>query len=101
MFRQAQDQAQQSAAPADKVKPIFRFNQAVQEETTRIQNDRSLSDDQRRVALATVQQQQQNSINRILANTPADETVPAQAVPTRTPAAIPLPPFPPGAVIQP
>jgi hypothetical protein len=101
LFRQAQDQAQQSAAPADKVMPIFRINQAVQEETARIQNDRTLSDDQRRVALAAVQQQQQNSINRILSNTPADEMPAAQPVPARNPVAAPLPPFPPGAAVQP
>ncbi len=98
LFRQAQDQAQQSGAPPDKVVPIFRINQAVQEEITRLQNDRTLSEDQRRVALATIQQQQRNSIDRIVASAPADEpptpdvaTLPPRAAQPR-PIVVPIQP---------
>src|SRR4029079_11985799 len=76
LFREAQEQALQTGAAAEKVDPIFRINQAVQDEMARVQNDRTLSEDQRRIALATIQQQQRNSIDRIVSNTPADETTP-------------------------
>jgi hypothetical protein len=102
LFQQAQDEAQQRAVPAEKVLPIFRVNQAVQEEMARVQNDRTLSEDQRRVALAAIQQQQQKSINRILSNFPADGATPAQAAPAAAPAGdLPLPPAPPGGFAQP
>jgi hypothetical protein len=74
LFRQAQEQAQQSGAPAEKVLPLFRVNQAVQDEIARVQADRTINEDQRRIALVTIQQQQRNSIERILANTPAEDT---------------------------
>ena len=73
LFRQAQQQAEESGAPPEKVLPIFRINQAVQDEIARVQGDRNISEDQRRIALVTIQQQQRNSIERILANTPAEE----------------------------
>ncbi len=97
LFRQAQEQAQQSGAPADKVLPIYRINQAVQEEIARVQADASISEDQRRIALVTIQQQQRNSIDKILANTLAEPlAVPKPAPVPGGPGA--LPPFPPGAV---
>ena len=93
-FRQAQEQAEQRGAPPDKVLPIYRVNQAVEEEIARIQADQTISEDQRRIALVTVQQQQRNSIERILGNEPAEEIVEAP-LPTRTQVAPPpLPPFP-------
>jgi hypothetical protein len=87
LFRQAQEQAEQTGAPPEKVLPIFRINQAVQEEIARIQSDRTISEDQRRVALAMVQQQQRNSIDRIMNSDTAEPEV-AQ------PAVVPEPPRP-------
>jgi hypothetical protein len=96
LFRQAQEQAEQSGAPAEKVLPIFRLNQAVAEEIARIQTDTSLSEDQRRIALVTVQQQQQNSIQRILTDQPAEQpaTPPVPQISEVAPA--PFPPYPEG-----
>jgi hypothetical protein len=96
LFRQAQEQAEQTGAPPEKVLPIFRVNEAVAGEIARIQADATLSEDQRRIALVTVQQQQQNSIQRILTEQPADEPA-APPVPqvSEAPSA-PLPPFPQG-----
>lgn len=97
LFREAQEQAQQNGAPADKVLPIFRINQAVQDEIARVQTDRALSEDQRRVALAAIQQQQRNSIERILANTPAEDLANNVVTLPRAPNdAVPLPPLPTG-----
>ena len=104
-FRQAQQQVEQRGAPPEKVLPIFQVNEAVQQETARIQADSSLTEDQRRVALAMVQQQQRNSIARILGNQPAEETpdvavaTPANVVNAATNSIV-LPPFPqlPGAL---
>ena len=94
LFRQAQEQAEQRGASPEKVLPIFRVNQAVEEEIARIQGDQTISEDQRRIALVTVQQQQRNSIERILGNQPAEEVAEAP-LPTRTPVVPPpLPPFP-------
>lgn len=99
LFRQAQEQAEQTGASPDKVLPIFRVNQAVQDEIARITADRTISEDQRRIALVTVQQQQQNSINRILGDQPAEQLAevaqPAQAETAATPV---FPPFPGGTV---
>ena len=96
LFRQAQEQAEQTGAPPEKVLPIFRVNEAVAGEIARIQADATLSEDQRRIALVTVQQQQQNSIQRILNEQPADEPA-APPVPQVSEAATaPLPPFPQG-----
>jgi hypothetical protein len=94
LFRQAQEEAQQNGAPADKVIPIFRINQAVLNEMARIQNDHSLSEDQRKTALAMVQQQQRNSIDRIIANAPAVEMPPMPEV-----IAVPVGPPPPPALL--
>ena len=96
LFRQAQEQAEQTGAPAEKVLPIFRVNQAVADEIARIQADAALSEDQRRVALVTVQQQQQNSIQRILSDQPADQPPPPPVPQTTETAPAPLPPFPEG-----
>jgi hypothetical protein len=95
-FRQAQEQAEQTGAPPEKVLPIFRINQAVQQEVARIQTDQTLSDDQKRVALAAVSQQQQNSIDRILASDSADTATTALNETTViVPAPPPLPELPP------
>lgn len=97
LFRQAQEDAEQRGAPPEKVLPILRVRQAVAQEIARIQADPAISEDQRRVALAAIQQQQQNSISRILENQPAEET--AAAEPTvdevqRQQETPPVPPFP-------
>jgi hypothetical protein len=97
-FRQAQEQVEQRGAPPEKVLPIFRVNEAVQQETARIQADPSLSEDQRRIALVTVQQQQRNSIERILGNQAAEETAEVAAgtqASTANSSNIIMPPFPP------
>lgn len=105
LFRQAQQQAEQSGAPPEKVLPIFRVNQAAQDEIARLQADQTISDDQRRIALVTVQQQQQNSIARILANTPAEDTTAAVGRPSgpAVNGTLPggqLPPLPPGVIAR-
>ncbi len=100
LFRQAQQQAEDSGAPPEKVLPLFRINQATQDEIARVQADRNISEDQRRIALVTIQQQQRNSIERILSGAPAEEATaqntPVRAVPIPPPVSGPLPPFPPG-----
>jgi hypothetical protein len=96
LFQQAREQAEQSGAPPEKVLPLFEIKRAVQDEVTRIANDRSLSEDQRRVALAAIEQQHQNSVNRVLAGATA-EPLPAQAP---APAVIEVP-FPPGFFLRP
>jgi hypothetical protein len=92
LFRQAQEQAEQNGAAPEKVLPIFRINQAVQEEIARIQSDRSISEDQRKIALATVQQQQRNSIDRIMNSEPAEHSA-APTAASQAPAVI-MPPLP-------
>jgi hypothetical protein len=99
LFREAQEIAEQRGATPEKVLPILRIRQAVAEETARIQADVNLTEDQRRVALAAIQQQQQNSINRILTDQPAEPTemvaeVEGGAAQQRVIEPPPFPPFP-------
>ncbi|HEX7862812.1 MAG TPA: hypothetical protein VF773_20940 [Verrucomicrobiae bacterium] len=98
LFRQAQEQVETTGAPPEKVLPVLRVKQAVADEIARIQADQTLSEDQRRVALAGLQQQQSNSIARILSNQPADEVVPpdpnAELAQRQIQAPPPLPPYP-------
>jgi hypothetical protein len=94
LFREAQEQAQNNGAPPEKVLPIFEVNRAAQDEIARIQNDQSLSEDQRRIALVTIQQQQRNSIQRILTGDRAEPTAPAEAAETlliQPPGFVPVP----------
>lgn len=90
LFREAQEQAERSGAPPEKVMPLFEVNRAVQAEMERIRNDRSLTEAQRRLAVAAVEQQQQISQERIL-NGARSETVPAAPAP-QAPVQAPLPP---------
>ena len=90
LFRQAQEQAEQNGAPPEKVVPLFRIHQAVQDEIARLRADQTLTADQKLIAIAAVQQQQQNSIDRILAGDAA-ETV---ATTANQPEGIPMPPMP-------
>lgn len=108
LFTAAQQQAEQTGAPAEKVLPLFRVNQAVQDEITRIQSDRTISEDQRRVALAAIQQQQRNSIERILASEGADTAAEAAQPQSAQQPQLPpgsrvlvLPPLPPEAFAAP
>lgn len=99
LFREAQALTEQRGAAPEKVLPILRIKQAVAEETARIQADVNLTDDQRRVALAAVQQQQQNSIERLLSDQPAEKIAEvAEAAPQVAQRQLieppPLPPFP-------
>jgi len=66
LFKQAQDSAEESNAPAEKVLPIYQVNQAAQQEITRIQNDRTLSTEAKSAAIKLVQEQQQASIQKII-----------------------------------
>ena len=98
LFRQAQEQVETTGADPDKVLPVLRIKQAVAEEIARIQADQTISEDQRRVALAAVQQQQSNSIARVLSNEPADEVVQpdpnAELAQRQIQTPPPLPPYP-------
>jgi hypothetical protein len=96
LFREAQEQAERTGAPPEKVLPLYEINRAVQQEMARIQNDRSLTEDQRRLAQAVVQQQQQLSVERILNNAPAEAPQPAMAQEAPVPA-----PLPPGLILGP
>ncbi|HVK59131.1 MAG TPA: hypothetical protein VM735_10140, partial [Candidatus Kapabacteria bacterium] len=95
-FKQAQEAAEQAGAEPEKVLPIMRIRQEVQREIARIQSDPTISDDQRRVALAAVQQQQSNSIERILQNESADPSTEAaeQAAALQAQREPERPPFP-------
>jgi hypothetical protein len=102
-FREAQEAVEQSGGAAEKVLPVMRINQAVADEIARIRGDQNLTEDQRRVALAAVEQQQRNSIDRVLNEQPADPIAEAEATAQQTAEAqraVEAPPMPllPGAV---
>lgn len=66
LFQQAQQEAQRVGAPAESVLPIFEINRLAQQEIQRIERDNSLSDQERLSALRLVQDQQQDSIRRVI-----------------------------------
>lgn len=99
LFREAQEQAERGGAPPEKVLPLFEINRAVQEEMARIAGDRTLTEDQRRLALAAVQQQQQISVERVLNGSPA-EPPPAEPSPAAQEGPAPAP-LPPGLILPP
>lgn len=88
-FRAAEATAQQYGAPADKVMPVYQINQATLAEQQRINNDPSLTPDQKEQALLAARLEQQQSIRRVL-NPAAYPPTPQAATPPT-----PRPPFPP------
>ena len=73
LFKQAQESAEDNNAPPEKVLPIYQVNQAAQQEITRLQNDRTLTDEARAAALKLVQEQQQASIQKIISGQVAQQ----------------------------
>ena len=73
LFQQAKQEAQRVGAPAESVLPIFEINQLAEQEIQRIQRDNSLSDLERLSALRLVQDQQQDSIRRVIEGERAPE----------------------------
>ena len=66
LFREAQEQAERTGAEAEAVLPIYQVNQLAQQEMERIERDVNLSEQERLAALRQVQDQQQDSIRRII-----------------------------------
>ena len=73
LFREAQEHAEQAGARAESVLPIYEINQLAQQEMRRIELDNSLTEEERLSALRVVQDQQQDSIRRVLAGDRAAE----------------------------
>lgn len=73
LFKQAQDSAEENNAPPEKVLPIYQVNQVAQQEITRLQNDRTLTDEARSAAVKLVQEQQQASIQKIISGQVAQQ----------------------------
>lgn len=73
LFRAALQEAERHGGPPEAVLPIFEVNQLARQEIARIQGDASLSEEDRITALRSVQDQRQNSINRIIQGAPAPE----------------------------
>ena len=65
-FNQAREMAEQVGASAEAVLPVYQVNQLALAQQQRIQNDRSLSQEDRAKALQQVQDEQQKSIQVIL-----------------------------------
>lgn len=76
--------AQKAGASASTVQPVYQINQFTAQEQQRIQNDPSLTDEQKAAQLALVAQQQKSASDQILGLAP--------------PPATPTPPLPPGLV---
>ncbi len=66
LFRQSQTTAEELGAPAELVLPIYQINQLTAAERQRIQNDPTLTADQKIDALAAAQAEQQKSLEKIL-----------------------------------
>lgn len=81
LFVQAQAAVEQSGAPAEKVLPMYRINQLTQQEKERIAANKRLTPEQRALAIQTVEQQQQQALQKVLGQFSQPE----------------LPPTPPGA----
>lgn len=86
-FNQAREVAEQFGASAEAVLPVYQVNQLALAQQQRIQNDRSLTQEDRARALQQVQEEQQKSIQVILAAKGASRR------PNESPAA--FPPIPP------
>ena len=66
LFRQSQATAEQLGASAELVLPIYQINQLTEAERQRIQNDSTLSAEEKIDALAATQAEQQKSLEKIL-----------------------------------
>jgi len=66
IFRQSQATAEQLGAPAEVVLPIYQINQLTEAERRRIQNDTTLTVEEKIDALAATQADQQKSLEKIL-----------------------------------
>jgi LysM repeat protein len=76
--------AQQAGAPATTVQAVYQINQYATQEQQRIQNDSTLTDEQKAAQLAAVAQQQKNASDQVLGLAP--------------PTPPPTPPLPPGLI---
>lgn len=74
LFRNAQQQVEQNGGAPERVLPVYEIQQISQAEVARINNDASLSEEEREVAIKTVERLQQASIQQLLA--PPEETSP-------------------------
>ncbi|MDB6037984.1 MAG: hypothetical protein JWM99_1825, partial [Verrucomicrobiales bacterium] len=66
LFQQAQTAVEQSGAPPEKVMPMYRINQLTQQEKQRIAANKRLTPEQRALAIQTVEQQQQQALQKVL-----------------------------------
>lgn len=66
VYREAQNLAQQSGAPPEKILPLYEINRATAQEQLSIRSDNSLTGDQREQKLEAVQIAQQNAVRRLL-----------------------------------
>jgi len=76
LFREAQEQAESSGAPPEKVLPIFEVNRATAEELQRLRGDATLSAEERLAAIEQVEMQQRAAIRRLVASEPPAPPVP-------------------------
>lgn len=79
IFRDAQAVAQQVGAPTEAVVPVYQINQAAEQEKQRINNDKTLSPDERAAALAATMAQQQESLRKVLGKEAFDRIRQSQA----------------------
>ncbi|WP_160164699.1 LysM peptidoglycan-binding domain-containing protein [Pedosphaera parvula] len=84
-YADALNAAQQAGAPATAVQPVYQINQATAQEQSRIQNDPTLSDEEKASQLAAINQQQKQASDQVLGLAPP----PAPTTPTPPP----LPPL--------
>ena len=66
LFQLSRATAEQMGAPAELVLPIYQINQLTEAERKRIQNDSTLSGDEKIDAIASTQAEQQKSLEKIL-----------------------------------
>lgn len=76
LFREAQEQAESSGAPPEKVLPIFEVNRVTAEEMQRLRVDATLSEEERLAAIEQVEMQQRAAIRRLVAGEPPPPPVP-------------------------
>jgi hypothetical protein len=78
-FRDAQTTLERSGAPLDKALPVYQVNQLSLTAERRIQNDPTLTAQERQKALELVRQEQRKSIQQILRNQPQPTATEAPA----------------------
>ncbi|MDB6124603.1 MAG: hypothetical protein JWQ71_3596, partial [Pedosphaera sp.] len=77
-LREAVTAAQQAGAPSQAVQTVYQINQAVAQEQQRIQNDATLTPDEKAAQLAAVNQEQKSARDRALGLTAAVPQLPPQ-----------------------